>query len=248
MGNTPVGIIKPEGVYRIYADQIDTPRLITDDTNRPVWQWDAKPFGDSQPNEDLDGNGTPFHYNLRFPGQYYDAETKTHYNFNRDYEPETGRYVQSDPVGLQGGLNSFSYTDSNPIMKTDPSGLEGLDVLLDSNMTEFGFFNFAVKPLFDDFLNQQKNDYCSTMSKSVSIFTDLVGIYSESATLATGGVVTPISAVVGVTAQVISTANGVATITICGVDKSTVTSVISAISNGYIAISANVLDIYFNLN
>jgi len=123
LGNTPFGILKPDGVYRIYADQIDTPRLITDDTNRPVWQWDAKPFGDSQPNEDLDGDSIPFHYNLRFPGQYYDAETKTHYNFNRDYEPETGRYVQSDPIGLDGGMNSYLYVTNNPLITKDTTGL-----------------------------------------------------------------------------------------------------------------------------
>ena len=138
LGNTPVGILNPEGVYRIYADQIDTPRLITDDTNRPVWQWDAKPFGDSPPNEDLDGNGTPFHYNLRFPGQYYDAETKTHYNFNRDYEPETGRYVQSDPIGLDGGLNTYAYVSGNSLVNIDPLGQGILSFIAKKVLPLFG--------------------------------------------------------------------------------------------------------------
>ena len=52
-------------------------------------------------------------YNLRFPGQYYDAETGKHYNVNRDYDPVTGRYVQSDPIGLDGGMNAFEYAVSS---------------------------------------------------------------------------------------------------------------------------------------
>jgi len=146
LGNTPVGIIKPEGVYRIYADQINTPRLTTDETNRPVWQWDAKPFGDSQPNEDLDGNGTPFHYNLRFPGQYYDAETKTHYNFNRDYDPETGRYIQSDPIGLDGGMNSYLYTEETPLGNFDLMGLVDWEgSVTGGTLLTAGIFSFELK-------------------------------------------------------------------------------------------------------
>ena len=126
--------------YRIYADQINTPRLITDDTNRPVWQWDAKPFGDSQPNEDLDGNGIPFHYNLRFPGQYYDAETKTHYNWNRFYNPQIGRYFTSDPIGLNGGFNSYTYAKNNSLLFTDATGL---DVERSDEDSAFNPFRFA---------------------------------------------------------------------------------------------------------
>jgi len=80
-------------------------------------------FGESQPDEDVDGDGTALSYNLRFPGQYYDGETGKHYNFNRDYDPVTGRYVQSDPIGLDGGINLFSYAGNSPLINTDLNGL-----------------------------------------------------------------------------------------------------------------------------
>ncbi|MFC0583826.1 RHS repeat-associated core domain-containing protein, partial [Ralstonia solanacearum] len=110
--------------YYVYADQIDTPRVITDTNNLMVWRWDqADPFGATLPDENPASLGT-FTYNLRFPGQVYDAETGKHYNANRDYDPASGRYVQSDPIGLNGGQwSTYAYVGGNPTRYTDASGL-----------------------------------------------------------------------------------------------------------------------------
>jgi RHS repeat-associated protein len=68
-------------------------------------------------------SGRSFVYNLRFPGQYFDAETGLNYNYYRDYDPATGRYVESDPIGLAGGVNTYAYADEDPLGTADPFGL-----------------------------------------------------------------------------------------------------------------------------
>jgi RHS repeat-associated protein len=114
----------PASAYYVHTDHLGTPRRITRPAdNTLMWLWEGEPFGNSLPNENPQGAGT-FAYNLRFPGQVFDAETGLHYNYFRDYDPGTGRYVQSDPIGLEGGINTYLYAKAAPTMYTDPDGLQ----------------------------------------------------------------------------------------------------------------------------
>jgi RHS repeat-associated protein len=126
VGSTPASTTTATNLYYVFADHIDTPRVITQPSdNKMVWRWDGTdPFGMNAPNENPYGLGN-FSYNHRFPGQLYDRETGLFYNINRDYDPRMGRYVQSDPIGLKGGsFSTYAYVGGNPNSYIDPTGLE----------------------------------------------------------------------------------------------------------------------------
>jgi RHS repeat-associated protein len=111
-------------MFYIVPDHLNTPRLVSDQAQRVVWRWDnTEPFGNSMPNDDPDGDGVPFVFDLRFPGQFFDRETVLAYNYLRDYDPAIGRYVQSDLIGLRAGPNTYLYTLGSPLDGTDPTGL-----------------------------------------------------------------------------------------------------------------------------
>jgi len=140
LGDMPAAVLANNQHYFIYVDHLNSPRAITDRTGRVVWRWDSDPFGAADENEDHDRDdhhafsskkadedpdrdGQRFVYNLRFPGQYYDKETGLFYNYFRDYDSETGRYIESDPIGLAGGINTYGYVGGNPVNFIDPLGL-----------------------------------------------------------------------------------------------------------------------------
>ena len=110
-------------LYFIHTDHLNTPRQIYDEQQQLRWRWDqAEPFGTSPSNENPAALGA-FSFPLRLPGQYADAESGIFYNHFRDYDSTIGRYVQSDPIGLDGGLNTYAYAASAPMMNIDPRGL-----------------------------------------------------------------------------------------------------------------------------
>jgi RHS repeat-associated protein len=113
--------------YYIYADHTNTPRVITHASdNAMVWRWDtADSFGATAPDQKPTGMAA-FGYNPRFPGQMFDSESGFHYNYFRDYDPKTGRYLTSDPIGMNGGVNTYAYVQGNPVSNTDPLGLRTL--------------------------------------------------------------------------------------------------------------------------
>jgi RHS repeat-associated protein len=96
---------------------------VADATGTTVWRWDqAEPFGANPADQDPDANSVAFDLPLRLPGQRYDTETGLYYNYFRDYDPSIGRYGESDPIGLAGGVNTYAYVSGSPLMYVDPSG------------------------------------------------------------------------------------------------------------------------------
>ncbi|WP_099226388.1 RHS repeat-associated core domain-containing protein [Pseudomonas viridiflava] len=121
-----LGEVSSSKLIYLHADHLNTPRLATDSTQNLLWRWNSDAYGLGAPEEDVDGDGKATTVNLRFPGQIYDAQTQMSYNYYRDYNPNIGRYVQSDPIGLGGGLNTYGYVEGNPVRYIDPKGLSAL--------------------------------------------------------------------------------------------------------------------------
>ncbi len=117
-GTNPQFTLQNNQAYYYHNDHLGTPQKLTDNLGKVVWQGKSEAFGKTT----VDPASTVFNP-LRFPGQYEDQETGLHYNYFRDYDPAVGRYVQSDPIGLEGGLNLYEYGKNNPLWRIDPKGL-----------------------------------------------------------------------------------------------------------------------------
>jgi RHS repeat-associated protein len=124
LGDMPVATVDTTGstsvVNFVIGDGLGTPRAVVNAAGTTIWSWAyaGNPFGEQQPT-----SMTGYVLNLRYPGQYYDAESGTNYNLNRTYEPAIGRYLQSDPIGLDGGISTYVYGLNNLLAYTDPLGL-----------------------------------------------------------------------------------------------------------------------------
>ena len=105
-------------IYYYHVDHLGTPQAMTDSTGALVWKAYYDPFGKAtvRPASTIENN-------LRLPGQYYDRETGLYYNYARDYDPGTGRYIETDPIGLAGGMSLYAYVGGDPISRIDPLGL-----------------------------------------------------------------------------------------------------------------------------
>ena len=136
-GPMPIAAIIKGQTYAIHSDHLNTPRRLTQADGQAAWQWAYSAFGEEQPTTgakrftseattpSTGSTSIPeVTFNLRYPGQYFDSETKLHYNHFRSYSPGMGgRYTQGDPIGLDGGWNRFGYVDADPLSYFDPDGL-----------------------------------------------------------------------------------------------------------------------------
>ncbi|WP_254051373.1 RHS repeat-associated core domain-containing protein [Stenotrophomonas sp. SAU14A_NAIMI4_5] len=149
LDNYPVALINvvaagvPELAY-IQPDHLGTPRVVIDPVRDvAIWEWSNKSevFGDQAPANDPDGDGVAFELALRFPGQQATDASGMFYNYQREYDPAVGRFSQSDPIGLMGGISTYGYVEGRPLIQVDPLGLDsivtyqnlGITVYFDSN-------------------------------------------------------------------------------------------------------------------
>lgn len=118
-----VALVEDGEIYAVHANHLGAPILVTDEDGLPVWRATYSPFGQAIVNSDPDKNDEAFYFNVRLPGQYEDLETRLYYNYYRYYEPISGRYLSSDPLGLSAGSNTYAYVKNDPVHYNDPLGL-----------------------------------------------------------------------------------------------------------------------------
>ncbi len=131
MDNFPIALLSapPAGsadASYMQPDHLGTPRSVIDPVRDVlIWEWSSKgeAFGSQAPTEDPDGDGRLFQTALRFPGQQANGASGLIYNYQREYDAVTGRYSQSDPLGIDAGMTTYSYVDQSPITSVDPQGL-----------------------------------------------------------------------------------------------------------------------------
>ena len=146
--------VQEGGAYYWYLnDHLGAPQKIIAGNCEVVWSAGYDSFGRATIDVETIVN------NIRFPGQYFDGETGLHYNWHRYYDPETGRYISADPIGLRGGINLYAYVQNDPVNAVDPWGLAKYNVFFDTASVGAGPLNYM--EIEGWLVSLEKGDECS---------------------------------------------------------------------------------------
>ncbi|MCU7878857.1 MAG: RHS domain-containing protein [Candidatus Thiodiazotropha sp. (ex Lucinoma borealis)] len=164
LGRTPYAMLEDGVTYSIQSDHLGTPHTVTDERSRLKWQAEYDPFGRATVKTQRIG------FNLRRPGQYEDTESGLYDNYLRSYDPDSGRYLEPDPLGNLDGMNRYAYVGNRPLERTDPLGLFKVHVsLLGGDPVHESILQIA--------FNRFNQEYASTHSGQVAFSQHTINLF-----------------------------------------------------------------------